>query len=211
LQATDFHNKLDAFTLTKAQQNDVVLNKLLKPIAETPLDNSAQLEAASHVEWSVTQNKYDLVALKNDANTLLELWKIADSNLKLKTDKAWVSHGLNRTDKAIEYLLTTYTDVVNQAAYWNDNISWLQSRFPNAVYTDVVGLCKMADQKEYAEEQDYSLNAGRYVGVEIDGEDITKAQFQKKFKLLLDEFNQKSNSAIKLSEQISQIGNTFLS
>jgi len=36
------------------------------------------------------------------------------------------------------------------------------------VYCDVIGLCKVADKKEYAEEQDYSLNAGRYVGIKID-------------------------------------------
>ncbi|MEI8085621.1 MAG: class I SAM-dependent DNA methyltransferase [Paludibacter sp.] len=178
LQEADFYNKLNAFALTQAQQHEVVLNNLLYPIAKTPLENAVQLEAAKHVEWSVTQNKYDLAALKNDASTLLEVWKMADCNLKLKTDKDWVGYGLNRTDKAIEYLLTTYTDAVNQAAYWNDNISWLQSRFPDAVYTDVVGLCKMADRKEYAEEQDYSLNAGRYVGVELDDQTITAEEYK---------------------------------
>lgn len=183
LKEADFYNKINTFTHTKAQQNDVVLSNLLNPITETPLDNAAQLQAATHVEWSVTQNKYDLVALKNDANTLLELWKMADSNVKLKTDKDWVSYGLNRTDKAIEYLLTTYTDAVNQASYWNDNIAWLQSRFPDAVYTDVVGLCKMADKKEYAEEQDYSLNAGRYVGVENNDDLISKEEFIKEINL----------------------------
>ena len=179
LKEADFFNKINAFTLSKAQQNEVVLSNLLNPIAETPLENAAQLEAAFHLQWSVTQNGYDLVALKNDANALLELWKVADSHLKLKTDKAWVSHGLNRTDKAIESLLTTYTDAVNQAAYWNDNIAWLQSRFPNAVYADIVGLCKVADKKEYADEQDYSLNAGRYVGVKNSDDLISKEEFRK--------------------------------
>jgi len=177
LQAADFYNKLNAFALTEAQQNEVVLNNLLYPIAKTPLENAAQLEAAFHLQWSVTQNGYDLVALKNDANALLEVWKMADSNLKLKMDKQWVSNDLNRADKALEETLAAYTDAVNRAAYWNDNISWLQSRFPDAVYTDVVGLCKMADKKEYAEEQNYSLNAGRYVGVEIDGVEISKTEF----------------------------------
>jgi type I restriction enzyme M protein len=204
LKEADFFNKINAFTLSKAQQNEVVLSNLLNPIAETPRENAVQLEAATHVEWSVTQNKYDLVALKNDVNALLELWKMADNNLKLKTDKAWVSHGLNRTDKAIEYLLSTYTDAVNRAAYWNDNIAWLQSRFPDAVYTDVLGLCKMADRREYAEEQDYSLNAGRYVGVEIDGDDINKKDFQLKFKSLKEAY-------ISLSSQSQLIEKRILS
>lgn len=201
LQAADFYNKLDAFALTEAQQNDVVLSNLQYPIAETPLDNAAQLQAAMHVEWSVIQNKYDLVALKNDANTLLELWKIADSHLKLKTDKAWVSQGLNKPDKAIEYLLTTYTDAVNQATYWNDNISWLQSRFPDAVYTDVVGLCKMADKKEYAEEQNYSLNAGRYVGVDLEIDVLSNDEFKFQLESKLNLFKEltKTSTSLELS------------
>ena len=202
LQATDFYNKLDAFALTEAQQNDVVLSNLLYPIAETALDNTAQLQAATHVEWSTTQNKYDLVSLKNDANTLLELWKMADSNLKLKTDKDWVGFGLNRTDKAIEYLLSTYTDAVNQATYWSDNIAWLQSRFPDAIYTDVVGLCKMADRKEYAEEQDYSLNAGRYVGVRVENDNLSKDEFKIKLDILKSRLSKLNKVAALLMSKI---------
>ena len=59
---------------------------------------------------------------------------------------------------------------------------WLQKRFPEAQYQDVIGLCKMADRSEYAEEQDYSLNAGRYVGVEIQDDNITEEEFKQKIK-----------------------------
>jgi len=203
LKEADFYNKLNAFTLTVAQQNDVMLNNLLYHIAETPLDNAAQLEAATHVEWSITQNKYDLLALKNDANTILELWKMADSYLKLKTDKAWVSHGLNRTDKAIEFHLITYTEAVYNAAYWYDNITWLQSRFPDAVYTDVVGLCKMADRKEYAEEQNYSLNAGRYVGVELEMDTLTKHEYKDKLNKLLFEYELLQYKSLTIEKQVT--------
>jgi len=35
----------------------------------------------------------------------------------------------------------------------------------------------MSDRKEYANEQDYSLNAGRYVGVEIEDDKISEEAF----------------------------------
>lgn len=102
---------------------------------------------------------------------------MADKNLKLKNDKGWAEHSLNRADKVLEEALHCYTGAVEQAAYWYENIYWLQKRFPKAKYQDVVGLCKMADKTEYADEQDYSLNAGRYVGVEIEDDNISEEEF----------------------------------
>jgi len=203
LEEADFFKKLNGFKITEAQEHDIVLNTLLHPIEATPLENDAQQQTAAHIEWDVKQNSYDLAAIKNDAGALLELWKMADSNFKLKTDKNWASNDLVRADKAIEEVLTTYTNAVSQAAYWNENIVWLQSRFPDAVYMDITGLCKVADKTEYAGEQDYSLNAGRYVGVEIDGNEISEQCF---FKLL----KENSDSFKLLSKQASIIENLIL-
>ena len=40
----------------------------------------------------------------------------------------------------------------------------MQERFPDGTYADVPGLCKVATLAEI-EEQGFSLNPGRYVGV----------------------------------------------
>ena len=45
------------------------------------------------------------------------------------------------------------------------DIAWLYERFPEGVYADVAGLCKLASQEDI-KDQDYSLTPGRYVGVE---------------------------------------------
>ena len=45
--------------------------------------------------------------------------------------------------------------------------SWFNEHFPDGVYKNVEGLCKVVDMQEVIE-QDYSLNPGRYVGVSID-------------------------------------------
>lgn len=169
---------LTDFTFTETKVNEVLLNNLAHPIANTPLENEAQQETAFHLSWGVEQNGYNLDAIKKDANALIDLFKLADKNAKLKTDKQWSKLELARTDKDIEEALQSYTDAVEQAKYWYENIHWLQKRFPEAKYQDVVGLCKMADKDEYVEEQDYSLNAGRYVGIEIEDDNTSPEEFK---------------------------------
>ncbi|MFD0836689.1 N-6 DNA methylase [Mariniflexile aquimaris] len=188
LKETDFFKKVESFTKAIAKTNETVLGNLAHPIENTPLENDAQLEAAAHLQWSVTQNQLNADALKQDVNTLLDLYKIADQNLKLPTDKDWTINSLSRADKPLEEALQNYIEATEQATYWVNNINWLQSRFPEAKYEDIVGLCKMADKTEYAEEQDYSLNAGRYVGVVFEDDLINKEEFNSKFKSLQDNF-----------------------
>ena len=180
LKEADFFNLIQGFNRTKSKTNETVLNKLVNPnpIENTPLDNVAQLEAAEHLQWNVAKNKLESDTLKQDVNTLLELYKIADKNLKLSSDKIWSNYDLVKADKNLDEALQHYMEATEQAFYWCTNINWLQSRFPEAKYEDVVGLCKMADKTEYVNEQDYSLNAGRYVGVEIEGDDITEEEFK---------------------------------
>ncbi|MCW3806125.1 type I restriction-modification system subunit M [Plebeiibacterium marinum] len=202
LKDADFFTKLEKYKRTKAKQNDIVLSNLLHPIDTTPLQNDAQHEAAFHLKWSVDQNKYNLETLKHDADTLIELWNIADKNAKLKTAKVWTEHELTRGNKRIEEALEAYTKAVNLAAYWHGNIEWLQTRFPDAEYTDVVGLCKAAPKNEYVDEQDYSLNAGRYVGVEIEDDNITEEEFKASLKDKFNLLEALNNKEIELSTSI---------
>ena len=69
------------------------------------------------------------------------------------------------------------------------NTDWLQSRFPQAEYKDVTGLCKLAHRDEYVEEQNYSLNAGRYVGVDIEEMMVSKKEFYKNIFYLKKEYS----------------------
>lgn len=65
-------------------------------------------------------------------------------------------------------------------AYYQAHIDWLTERFPDGVYCDVVGLCKVAklDGEDGIIDQDYSLNAGRYVGVVIEDDGLTAEEFK---------------------------------
>lgn len=65
-------------------------------------------------------------------------------------------------------------------AYFRAQIDWLTERFPDGVYRDVIGLCKVAKLggEDGIIDQDYSLNAGRYVGVVIEDDGLTEEEFK---------------------------------
>lgn len=65
-------------------------------------------------------------------------------------------------------------------AYFQAQIDWLSERFPDGVYRDFIGLCKVAKLNGEGGiiDQDYSLNAGRYVGVVIEDDGLTAEEFK---------------------------------
>ncbi len=57
-------------------------------------------------------------------------------------------------------------------------------RWPEGVYRDIIGLCKVAklEGEDGIIDQDYSLNAGRYVGVVIEDDGMTTEEFAETMK-----------------------------
>ena len=149
-------------------------NQLFKIL---PISNKNQHLFTEQLNQYVEELKELDNKLKLQKEALCEIWLDYDKNLKLKSDKFWIASELVNIPKVLEELTQKWKTALENLMYWQTNIAWLQSRFPEAKYTDVVGLCKLADRKEYAEEQDYSLNAGRYVGVEIEGDEVSKDEF----------------------------------
>lgn len=90
-------------------------------------------------------------------------------------------------------------------AYWQSQIDWLTERFPDGTYRDVIGLCKAAklDGEDGIIDQDYSLNAGRYVGVVIEDDGMTEDKFKETMLGLNAEFEALNEEAKKLEVQIA--------
>lgn len=88
----------------------------------------------------------------------------------------------------------------NAESYYQ-HIHWLQTRFPKAIYEDVTGLCKLATHSEL-QEQDYSLNAGRYVGVVIEEDGKTEEEFINEITYFNDELGLINRDANDLSKII---------
>ena len=91
-------------------------------------------------------------------------------------------------------------------AYWQSQIDWLTERFPEGKYRDVIGLCKAAklEGEDGIADQDYSLNAGRYVGVVIEDDGMTEEEFKTTMLGLNAEFENLSDEAKKLEAQIAE-------
>lgn len=89
-------------------------------------------------------------------------------------------------------------------SYWQAQIDWLNQHFPNGVYNDVVGLCKVAklNGEDGIIEQDYSLNSGRYVGVVIEDDGLSEDEFKEKMLDLHSEFQALSTQAQELEKTI---------
>ena len=95
---------------------------------------------------------------------------------------------------------------IKTKSYWQAQIDWLTERFPDGVYRDVIGLCKAAklDGEDGVIDQDYSLNAGRYVGVVIEDDGMTESEFQETMLGLNAEFESLNDEAKKLEKQIAK-------
>ena len=76
-----------------------------------------------------------------------------------------------------------------------------QKSFPDKKYKDVAGLCKVATIKEI-EEQNYSLNPGRYVGVTEKAED--DFDFYERLQELNEELEVLNSEARELEEKIAE-------
>ena len=93
-----------------------------------------------------------------------------------------------------------------KAAGKQEQVDWLLERWPEGKYKDVIGLCKVAklEGEDGIKDQDYSLNAGRYVGVVIEDDGMTEEEFADTMKGLNTEFSQLNAEALKLQQEIEK-------
>ena len=108
---------------------------------------------------------------------------------------------LNAQRKLIEEAKQKAKDLLALQQYFLAQIEWLRERFPAGVYEDVTGLCKAASLAEI-EEQDWSLNPGRYVGVVIEEDGMTETEFKTEMNDRHQRLNTLNDKAFTLAKQI---------
>lgn len=109
---------------------------------------------------------------------------------------------VDREVKLLKQGLGALQDEVREAEVFFRHVGWLQERFPAANYEDVTGLCKLATVAEI-EEQDFSLNPGRYVGVVIEEDGKTEEEFIEEILGLNDELDRLNRDANQLETIIT--------
>lgn len=167
----------------------VLLNNILE-------DEDIELDIEELHQDKIKEEKRKInTAVKKQIETL----KADQKTEKVKKDNALKKQLLDDIKKLDEFLEAINKEL-EKHIYFTKEINWLEKRFPDGVYTDVAGLCKVVSRKEI-KENDYSLTAGRYVGVppieEEEGFDFDErmAEIKQELQLLNEE-------AVDLAQQI---------
>ena len=85
--------------------------------------------------------------------------------------------------------------------YLYKKANWVKSRFPEGVYADVEGLCKLVTQADI-EAKDWSLSPGRYVGVDTATDD--DFDYEERLNEIHIELDGLNEEAIALAKTISE-------
>ena len=219
----DFKPLLESLKLPAFDELNLVEQQASTALAQyqnIERSNAGQKHCYEQCHALIEQTRTVKKALDKSYRALEKLYKFADKQLKGKDDKRWKDNNL-RDFKILGDLLGDFHEAVNpamplefrtiekSATYWLHQIDWLQQRFPDAVYDDVTGLCKLATLDEI-QEQDYSLNPGRYVGVVIEEDGMTEEEFGEEVLTLHQRLQGLDAKAQGLQQQINVNLNSFI-
>lgn len=140
---------------------------------------------------------------------LLDIIATATKEHQLNKNKDWKELNLKeKLDqlKTLQQQLSGNIDeeepgLLHETEYFWKQGHWLQSRFPDAIYTDVEGLCKVVSPKEI-EAKDWSLSPGRYVGVDTVTDD--DFEYEERLNEIHIELDGLTKEAIDLANSISE-------
>lgn len=76
----------------------------------------------------------------------------------------WDGRAIGRLEKELDVRRKALVEQLKRTAYFQRQAQWLLSRFPDATFIPVAGLCRIVNRTEIAA-ADWSLTPGRYVGV----------------------------------------------
>jgi type I restriction enzyme M protein len=210
---------LSTFTLKQDSQN-LKIDWIISEWKELGNDAKSIFEQQTQLIETVKKNQGNQLITEITAQTkalrkpqdklikqLLDAISTATKEYQLSKNKDWKELNLKeQLDqlKTLQQQLSGNPDeedpgLLHETVYFYKQAQWLTSRFPESVYTDVEGLCKVVTQKEI-EAKDWSLSPGRYVGVETSiDEDFDYEARLNEIHIELDGLNEE---AINLANQI---------
>ena len=150
-------------------------------IAQADLsDHAAQVALQATLDALAPQLKATAKLLEARHKQWLKLLDTAEKQLRARQSKAFDGKAARDAKRALlaadskkneaPTVRDAVLDALKQAAYFIHQVHWLHSRFPQALFEDVAGLCKAVSVEDIAA-NDYSLTPGRYVGVAAAAED----------------------------------------
>ncbi|MDU4847536.1 N-6 DNA methylase [Clostridium sp.] len=153
-----------------------VLNKEIEEyknwLEETSIDDLNQVEKANSIQIE-QYIKFEEISRKikskikvidhlyKEANNLIDK---AEKELEAKKSGSWDTKKVREDKKIIYEAKRDFVELLKEINYLYSQVKWLQSKFENAEFENIEGLCKLVDIDEI-EKNDWSLTPGRYVGV----------------------------------------------
>jgi type I restriction enzyme M protein len=126
----------------------------------------------------------------------------AEKDAAARDHESWDNRAIGRLTKELDARRRDAVDQLKLTAYFERQTDWLLSRFPDAEFTAVPGLCRAVTLAEI-EAADWALTPGRYVGVapaDVD-EDFDFGQTMRDIHAELTDLNQE---AMALAARIQQ-------
>lgn len=177
-------------------------NKLIAEAKKAKADIEV-LESIAHLCKALRKPQDKLI------KQLLDAISTATKEYQLNKTAAWKALNVQTEHvpslKALQQQLSGNPDeeepgLLHETEYFYKQAHWLTSRFPEGVYADVEGLCKVVSQQEL-EAKDWSLSPGRYVGVDTaTGDDFDYEERLNEIHIELEGLNEE---AIALANAIS--------
>lgn len=164
----------DDFEIVETLQNDLIKNAKAAIAIENHLEPIAQAcKNLRKQQDKLIKQLLDAIstAVKEYQLSKTAAWK----ELNLPKDRqTGLKEQLDQL-KALQQQLSGNPDeeepgLLHETEYFYKQAHWLTSRFPDGIYTDVEGLCKVVSQADI-EAKDWSLSPGRYVGVDTTTDD----------------------------------------
>lgn len=193
---------VEALKLEEAENVKLLQNTLIKD-AKKAIPNSDILEDIANQCKAIRKTQDKLI------KEFLDVIAKSTKELQLNKNKNWkelkIKAELDKL-KELQHVLSGNSNeeepgLLHETRYFWKQAKWLQNHFPDGIYTDVEGLCKITTQKEI-QEKEWSLSPGRYVGVgSVEEEDIDYEERLKEIHIELEELN---IEAVELANTISE-------
>ncbi len=133
---------------------------------------------------------------------------VAEKDGFARDHEEWDSRAIGRLEKDLNNLRKDVVEQLKSTAYFQRQAHWLISRFPDAKFAAVPGLCRAVPRADI-EAADWSLTPGRYVGVapqEVD-EDFDFEQALRDIHVELADLNDEATLlAAKIQENFEGLG-----
>lgn len=123
----------------------------------------------------------------------------AEKGLAARRSAGWDGPALRKAMEAWNAAREEAVETLREALYFAHQAALLQERFPEALYADVLGLCKVVTLAEI-DAKDASLTPGRYVGYRLDTDD--NGDFAERMSIIRAEVDSLSHEASELTSKI---------